>query len=990
MMFHQFRVILVLHVVVNVISNFSSTSSTTFYTAAAAARGEYSGPVSASAREEEDHPPRTPDTLASVALGGAPQQPLSSLDCDDLLLDKSVLWTELRGLWRDALLRDDGKILLGADPKKQRAFALAATAVEHWLPTVCRSPCSDSTSLQWNQVVAEVDRVCDGVGPNRSWERLVRDGHYGGISAIGRSPGRPGPAQAKKAFAQERADIPASQGPMWKGRAGGPEEDVAPSDHVDAARTVGGEGAQEPGFCLFGLIVALVVKAYEVFPDPKSAWNLFIAHHLLGYGGVFASAFAESKWSPWSTWWPSPGDNMIAERQTTPTTPGKEGSLLALLTLALNVGGDVGAVFHREIQMHGLARGLDKRRYGEVSRLAEYWGVGVGEEKSVFSFSGPANSLTIRRTNFTFPVFTEASSNPFVAFIAKKSPSTSDHDRPPATPTPVKIFQMDVHTACAGEAKTALTATAANFPRAVPKFEFIGFSLARNVCHNYGLCPPSSAKTVITQIRTLLEDNRLGKLDFPQTQLEIQILLLGGPEETTGWAADADVLLCSQPVSFCSFFLTENLSLPNKRRLFLYLGLPVMWMLPTGLDRERWGRAFGELIRSEGVVMVASSTFMWESLRYQFREKISNVGVVQYVGRHVLVNGVRTVHKHVATEEEEDSTVRGEEEDSTISGPEHGSEGAIAKNYATRSQDVLLRDKVLLSRTGLSGAMAECLLGQILMQKRTAPVDAKRTAPEQHGFSFEVLSLDTVLRDPNVLLQEQHRGARARPGLSSFAGGHVSSPTTSEQTPSLPEVRTNAFPYTLLSRHLRAAIVYPYDPVIFLFAELYRMGIPLFVPRDLWRFIVGPLMHPDCEWREEATSSADDPRADASTQKTHDLAHHAPNANGETGWHPFSPFSTAALHLSRPLNLAQQLYWVRYSDFALLPHLLYFSSLAEVVAILSERRVVGGQEPGRQQGEAEIMLEATAKKMRIVNLRRDAASKREWAVVAEELAAMVT
>merc|ERR1712100_115940 len=43
------------------------------------------------------------------------------------------------------------------------------------------------------------------------------------------------------------------------------------------------------------------------------------------------------------------------------------------------------------------------------------------------------------------------------------------------------------------------------------------------------------------------------------------------------------------------------------------------------------------------------------------------------------------------------------------------------------------------------------------------------------------------------------------------------------------ELKTPGMPYDVLAEH-RAALLFPYDAVIFLFHELYSMQVPVFVP----------------------------------------------------------------------------------------------------------------------------------------------------------------
>merc|ERR1712217_1007528 len=65
------------------------------------------------------------------------------------------------------------------------------------------------------------------------------------------------------------------------------------------------------------------------------------------------------------------------------------------------------------------------------------------------------------------------------------------------------------------------------------------------------------------------------------------------------------------------------------------------------------------------------------------------------------------------------------------------------------------------------------------------------------------------------------------------------------------EIKVPSMPYDKMVQH-RAAICLPYDTTIFLFNELYSANMPLFVPRDLWRWMMGPSTAPSMEYRSES------------------------------------------------------------------------------------------------------------------------------------------
>ena len=105
----------------------------------------------------------------------------------------------------------------------------------------------------------------------------------------------------------------------------------------------------------------------------------------------------------------------------------------------------------------------------------------------------------------------------------------------------------------------------------------------------------------------------------------------------------------------------------------------------------------------------------------------------------------------------------------------------------------------------------------------------------------------------------------------------------------------------------RAVVGFPYDTSLMFFWEFYSMGMPIFVPMQLWRWgIFGQHTRPDLE---------------------------QPTLEG--GMHerpPFSPFFDGFA----PIDLERALYWSRYTDWAMFPHVQYFDSLPDLMVKLQD------------------------------------------------------
>lgn len=280
---------------------------------------------------------------------------------------------------------------------------------------------------------------------------------------------------------------------------------------------------------------------------------------------------------------------------------------------------------------------------------------------------------------------------------------------------------------------------------------------------------------------------------------------------------DADVFMFTAPIHWCRIFL--GLGKP----LLLVPGLPVLWDVRDE-DREVWAAEFTEILKSPAHVVFAMTSFVAVEIQWQFGIRIPTIRIM----------GLHTKAVYAPLE----------------------------------------NSSILVSRSGTSGALSECILQRFL--------DANL-----QQFPFQFVQLEALL------FSEQLRRSRER----SFEGATSWKDHTSE-------IKVPEMPYMRLARH-RAAICLPYDAIIFLFSELYSANVPVFVPRDLWRWITGPLTMPQMEIRGPDIENVD---------------------LSQVPWR--SPFY-ASVH--RPMEVEQGLEWASYSDWALLPHLRYFSSVPDIL-----------------------------------------------------------
>lgn len=373
------------------------------------------------------------------------------------------------------------------------------------------------------------------------------------------------------------------------------------------------------------------------------------------------------------------------------------------------------------------------------------------------------------------------------------------------------IWQFDQHTALAGEAKTMLV----RFSEAIGvDTRFLGNSLADSTCGNYDLCPDEATGALLNELLA-----RYYKAKEP-----FQAVVGAFSEAVAPLVANADVVMCSQPLSWCRFLL------PLGKPMLLYAGLPVMWAVRDE-DRAEWAEDFARLLASQRCMVIAESVFMAREIHWQFGLRVP---AMRLLGLHTNAS------------------------------------------YAP-----LQSDRVLVSRFGTSGALSECVFDLF--------VEANRDWFHLRFVQMEALIFDDHLR---------------RMRTDSF-----NEATTWKQHTE--EIKVPVFPYRKLAQHL-ASICMPYDTSIFLFNEIYSMNIPVFVPRDLWRWLIGlhtlPSMDYRVDWQVATMSRL-----------------HGPGPQHEVPLE--SPFYASVYE---PMDPERAVDWAAYSDWALLPHVRYFSNVPDL------------------------------------------------------------
>lgn len=394
---------------------------------------------------------------------------------------------------------------------------------------------------------------------------------------------------------------------------------------------------------------------------------------------------------------------------------------------------------------------------------------------------------------------------------AKKTHRVLELDAVPA----LRIWQVDDHTALAGEAKTMLT----RFGHAMKvRVRFLGNSFPGNVCRNYDLCAQPEDKELLQ-----------GLLRRYYKEKQAFATVAAAFEEALGQrlSREADVLMCSQPLGWCRFLI--NLRMP----MLLYAGLPVMWDVPEA-DRTGWAADFADILMSQEHVVIANSVFVAREVQWQFGVRVPTLRPL----------GLHTNAMHVP----------------------------------------VLNASVLVSRFGTSGGLSECLL-------------EKFAAVNRHWFPLHFVQMES-------LLFAEH--------LASTGENELEDAKTWEEHTS--EIKVPHMPYNKLASH-RAVVCMPYDTSIFLFNEFYSANMPVFVPRDLWRWLIGPVTAPMMEYRHWTADQAQVPEG--------------------LGVPRSSPFY-ASVH--QPMGVEQALEWSAYSDWAMMPHVLYFEGIPELFLKLMDAK----------------------------------------------------
>jgi len=122
------------------------------------------------------------------------------------------------------------------------------------------------------------------------------------------------------------------------------------------------------------------------------------------------------------------------------------------------------------------------------------------------------------------------------------------------------------------------------------------------------------------------------------------------------------------------------------------------------------------------------------------------------------------------------------------------------------------------------------------------------------------------------------------------------------------EVYNTSLSYVELGKY-RALVSFPYDTSLMLFWEFYSMNVPTYVPFQLWRWgIFGQHTR-----RDLATPVLED---DTGIERP-----------------PYSPFFDGF----SPLEIERAVYWSKFTDWAMFPHVQYFSTIAELmVKVMSD------------------------------------------------------
>jgi len=137
------------------------------------------------------------------------------------------------------------------------------------------------------------------------------------------------------------------------------------------------------------------------------------------------------------------------------------------------------------------------------------------------------------------------------------------------------------------------------------------------------------------------------------------------------------------------------------------------------------------------------------------------------------------------------------------------------------------------------------------------------------------------------------------------------------------EVYNTSLSYSGLSQY-RAVVGFPYDTSLMFFWEFYSMNMPVFVPFQLWRWgIYGQHTRPDLDDRWQMF----DPSVAESKEGWPDRGRLLAPEDERV---PFSPFFDGF----SPLDIERSMFWSKYTDWAMFPHIQYFESIPDLMAQL--------------------------------------------------------
>ncbi|CAE7301556.1 unnamed protein product [Symbiodinium sp. CCMP2456] len=125
------------------------------------------------------------------------------------------------------------------------------------------------------------------------------------------------------------------------------------------------------------------------------------------------------------------------------------------------------------------------------------------------------------------------------------------------------------------------------------------------------------------------------------------------------------------------------------------------------------------------------------------------------------------------------------------------------------------------------------------------------------------------------------------------------------------EVYNNTLSYRSLAQ-FRAVVGFPYDTSLMFFWEFYSMNMPTFVPFQLWHWgVFGQHTRPDLE----------QPRIFPGE------GHALSSLIAEEDRLPYSPFFDGF----GPLDVERSIFWSKYTDWAMFPHVQYFQSVPDLM-----------------------------------------------------------